>query len=210
MGIKERKAREKRARRELILRSAQKVFLTKGFEQTTIEDIAAEAELSKGALYLYFKSKEELYMAVFRKGLERLYEQMDALRADFGKVEAERLLRRLMEVYYNFFHRNPEFVYTTSQVYHGRIQEKVAEETWVAVVNLGKDCLEVLVETITQGVQDGTFRKVDCRKTANCLWAATTGVMIMAEDEPGPRVIDFSQRELLDQTFELFFYSLRK
>jgi len=72
MGIAERKEREKQQRREEIIQAAEKVFFTKGFEKSTMDDIAEHAELSKGTLYLYFKSKEDLHMAVARKAIGML------------------------------------------------------------------------------------------------------------------------------------------
>jgi len=69
MGIAERKEREKQQRREEIINAAEKVFISKGFDQSTMDDIADEAELSKGTLYLYFKSKEQLHMEVARKAI---------------------------------------------------------------------------------------------------------------------------------------------
>ena len=61
MGIAERKEREKEQRRKAILDAAEKVFFEKGLKYSTMDDVAEEAELSKGTLYLYFKNKEELF-----------------------------------------------------------------------------------------------------------------------------------------------------
>ena len=61
MGITERKEREKLQRREDILNAAERVFFSKGHKNSTMDDVAEEAELSKGTLYLYFKSKEGFY-----------------------------------------------------------------------------------------------------------------------------------------------------
>ena len=60
MGIAERRQREKESRIRHIRDSAAAVFFEKGFEAATMEDIAARAEISKAAIYLYFKSKEDL------------------------------------------------------------------------------------------------------------------------------------------------------
>lgn len=209
MGIQERKAREKRARQELILNAAQEVFLSKGFEQTTIEDIADKAELSKGTLYLYFKSKEDLYVAVFLDGLEHLYQQINSLRDEFGTTDTDILLKNLLDIYYDFFHQSPEFIYTTSRVYHGRIQEKVDPSIWEATINMAKACLKVFADIIEQGGRDGIFREVDHWKTASAFWAALTGVMMVIEDE-NPQFIKIPQKELLDYTFELFMHTLCK
>ena len=64
MGIQERKERERERRRQQIIVAAKKVFSEKGFNKATMDDIAGEAELSPGTLYLYFKNKEELYLVV--------------------------------------------------------------------------------------------------------------------------------------------------
>ena len=56
MGIAERKEREKLQRRNDIIDAAERLFFQHGFETPTMDDVAREAELSKGTLYLYFKS----------------------------------------------------------------------------------------------------------------------------------------------------------
>ena len=59
-----RKEKEKEQRRNIILDVAQQLFFSKKYDEITIEEIANKAQLAKGTLYLYFKSKEELYSAV--------------------------------------------------------------------------------------------------------------------------------------------------
>jgi AcrR family transcriptional regulator len=62
-------------RRRAILDAARKVFARKGFADGIMDDIAAEAGLAKGTLYLYFGSKKEIYKAL-------LHHDMEALKAD--------------------------------------------------------------------------------------------------------------------------------
>lgn len=69
MGIAERKEREKQQRREGIIKAAEKVFYSLGLENATMDDVAAEAELSKGTLYLYFRNKEMLHVEVARRAI---------------------------------------------------------------------------------------------------------------------------------------------
>ena len=73
MGVNERKKREKLKRANDIINAAEKVFFKKGFENATMDDIAAEAELSKGTLYLYFDTKEALYAEIGMRGNDILY-----------------------------------------------------------------------------------------------------------------------------------------
>eukprot|EP01156_Anaeramoeba_ignava_P003342 Anaeramoba_ignava/a221986_9.p1 GENE.a221986_9~~a221986_9.p1 ORF type:complete len:213 (-),score=-0.67 a221986_9:772-1410(-) len=70
MGISERKQREKERRKSEILDAAEKLFFSKGFDETTMDDVAENAELSKGTLYLYFKNKEELFLELSYRGME--------------------------------------------------------------------------------------------------------------------------------------------
>jgi len=88
MGIKERKEREKEYRRLSILDAAQKVFFTKGIEECTMDDIANEAELAKGTLYLYFKSKEDIRYEISLRGVEILNKQLhDVLDENLSGLE---------------------------------------------------------------------------------------------------------------------------
>ena len=72
MGIKERKRREREIRRQQIQKAAKELFILKGFNSTTIEDIAKKAELSPATIYLYFKNKEDLFSAMCAEGLEEV------------------------------------------------------------------------------------------------------------------------------------------
>jgi len=76
MGIYERRQREKGQRRIQIITAARKVFSTKGFNAATMEEIALEAQLTPGALYLYFKSKEDLHTLLSIEILKHLADKI--------------------------------------------------------------------------------------------------------------------------------------
>ncbi len=81
MGIIERKEREKEQRREEIIGSAEQVFFEKGLQVATMDEIAEQAELGKSTLYLYYKSKEDLYLAVLLRGTEILLHKFEKVAA---------------------------------------------------------------------------------------------------------------------------------
>src|SRR3954470_22154723 len=60
-----------------ILEAARKVFARKGFDQTTVDDIAAAAGVAKGTLYLYFRSKRDIYLAALKEGVLALHAESD-------------------------------------------------------------------------------------------------------------------------------------
>jgi AcrR family transcriptional regulator len=76
MGIIERREREKSIRRSLILECATKVFSKYGFDRATMEMIAKEAELSKGAIYLYFADKDVLFKSIALKAFLEIEEKI--------------------------------------------------------------------------------------------------------------------------------------
>ncbi|MFX0049611.1 MAG: TetR/AcrR family transcriptional regulator [Candidatus Hermodarchaeota archaeon] len=67
---KSREERETELRQQIILEAAEKLFLSEGYEKTTMDEIARQSEYSKGTLYKYFKSKDELYLAIGIKAYE--------------------------------------------------------------------------------------------------------------------------------------------
>lgn len=70
--IQQRKEREKEQRRHEIIMKALELFTSRGYDDTIMEDIALEASLSKGTLYNYFDSKDDLYLAVASIAIRKL------------------------------------------------------------------------------------------------------------------------------------------
>ncbi len=87
MGITERRQREAEKRRQDILKAAQKVFWEKGFSGTTMPQVAAEAELAPGTLYLYFPSKDALYVELLVEGYDVLKERLHAQAKEMGSAK---------------------------------------------------------------------------------------------------------------------------
>ncbi len=85
------------AQEKRIIEGAAQVFAERGYRQTTIDQISQALQLSKGAIYIYFKSKEDLFVAV----LQSIYEQRFNLLStafqpdDSTRVKFERMLDRL-------------------------------------------------------------------------------------------------------------------
>lgn len=88
LGLRERK---KRLRLRRIVHAAEALFVEKGFTNTTIQDIADQAEVGLGTLYLYARSKEDLLVLVFKQHILRMIDQA------FDQVNpADELLEQMM------------------------------------------------------------------------------------------------------------------
>jgi len=165
MGTAERRQREKDRRRNEIVNAAERVFFTKGFESTTIDDIASAAELSKGTIYLYFEGKEGLHDAVVFRGVELLSgmfrEAVDGEEMGLGKVRA------IGETYIRFFKEHEDY-FNALLRFESHRKEEIA----------GDDPMMLVIDALKTGIDDGSIRRdIDPVKMAILLWGETTGVM---------------------------------
>ena len=208
MGIEERKEREKQARREAIVASAREIFFAKGFNATTMDEIAHKAELSKGALYLHFPSKEALYATILNEGLAILFDRIDE--AYQLNLPPDQMLRKLGEVRYRYYLDYPEY----SRIFFFREHKYVAQQLPRELIqdNMEKAMhyFQLLVGIIQQGIEQGLFAPADPRKSAVAYWGATNGVLFLFEDELNRELIGDDAKPMFLYTIELFIEALKK
>jgi len=208
MGISARKEREKQHRRETILAAARELFFEKGY-RTTMEEIAESAELSKGTLYLYFNSKDELYISVIMEGFRILEERIE--KAIKGVRGAE---KRMKAVYYAFIDHcleNREYFRITQYFLTEDARRNTSDELVDAVNRYSGNILERGARIIQEGVDSGTFREdIDSGALALITWRMSTGMLDLAVlgDDMGQGV--GISRELFDMAIEFIFDGIRK
>ena len=96
MGAKERRLREKQLRKDHILDTARSLLFKKGINATTMNQIARNAELSVGTLYLYFKNKEDLLLSIPAKHFLRHSSLIsNAFKIKEPKTKLTRLIREI-------------------------------------------------------------------------------------------------------------------
>lgn len=83
-----------RETRALLLRAAEKIFVRDGFEKADLSEIASAAGRTKGAIYAHFKSKEDLFVALFEQRTRVGIARFDEMRADSKNLKQNRLLLR--------------------------------------------------------------------------------------------------------------------
>jgi AcrR family transcriptional regulator len=97
-----------RRRREEILDRAGKIFAEHGYPGTDVQWIAQAVGVSKGTVYRYFATKQELFLAAVDRGVARMYEHIE--RAKQGVDDPFDLIRAAVHAYLQFFKKNPELV----------------------------------------------------------------------------------------------------
>ncbi|MBC8181765.1 TetR/AcrR family transcriptional regulator [candidate division KSB1 bacterium] len=211
MGITERKEREKERRRNEIINAAEKVFFTKGRVLATMDDVAEEAELSKGTLYLYFKNKEDLYLAINLRGMEILYGLF--LEASKKQKTGLEKARAIGSAYFRFYKEYPDY-FTALMYFEFHEMNLYTEQSMAAKCDMqGHDALYILIEAIELGIKDGSIRSdVDPVKAATVLWGHSTGLIQLISTK-GEHLQDdhgLDMNELIDYGFEMIEYSLQK
>ena len=101
MTVSDRKEREKEMRRKDIIDTAEKLFFEKGYENITMADIAEGTELARSTLYLYFKNKKEMYLAISIRGTQILNDRFKEC-YEKGETGIEKV-KMLMMAFYRFY-----------------------------------------------------------------------------------------------------------
>lgn len=209
MGIAERKEREKQLRREEIVMAAEKIFFSKGFDLSTMDDIAEEAELSKGTLYLYFKNKEDLHMAVARNSIRIL--RTVTSKVTEGAGTALEKLGRMGRAVIDFSRSDPDRMKSimtleemepqTLSVTNSDVQDLIYNESTVGTV----------IQLVEQGVKEKEIRAdVPVMLIAHTLWMTVLSVVRFVTMKPGLfEALELSQDQILESHFELVLNGIK-
>ena len=147
MGIKENNCGSGDETRRAILEAARKRFLHYGFKKTTIDEIAADAGIGKGSVYLHFETKEALLLTLAREVKRNVTDQMQAIAASLASPE-EKLRRMLLAAILS--------VHDVAQVtVHGT--ELVNELLSPRLMQCGQPEREAQLSLLTQVLTEGDF-----------------------------------------------------
>ena len=174
-AIADRRNRQKRGRKELILRAARGVFLSKGYSGATMDEIAYASGLSVGAVYLYFHNKPVLYLSLLESAMAK-QEQAIRRAALRGKDATEKILK-MAEAYADYFLREPEYFQALIFLQHGDLRIPESEGLVQNLARRGRELLRLVARLIKGGIDRGEFREVEPDNTALILWGAWNGVI---------------------------------
>lgn len=161
-------------RRAQIIEAAMKVFSEKGFEKARVDDIVAESGLSKGAVYWYFKSKDEIIQAAFDQFFDIDQQGLRQLVNQEGTVRQRLLDYGLMMIFYvGQIHDLLPLAY---QFYAEATRQGLMQQTFQRYFAIYAD---LLGELLRQGVEQGELRPVDKNLVATQLIAMMEGMILL-------------------------------
>ncbi len=200
MGIQERKEREKERRRQQIIVAAKRVFSERGFNKATMEDIAKEAELSPGTLYLYFKNKEELYASLSLRILQYLHIRVAHVNKEYG-LDAIQKLDALIEAMYDVYDFDPLIIINMFHLQSSETLKNLSEELLDEIKNLSKTSIGAIAAIFKEGIDQGVIKDHHPNALADIFWSLFSGVVLW---EASKKIID-DKKDYLKQTLRVSF-----
>ena len=166
-------------RKEQIAEAATKIFSEQGFDKARMDDIAAEAKLSKGTLYLYFKSKDAIITHLLDKLFARELSDLQSLKED-QRPASEKLLfftdqmiakmktwTKLIPIMYEFL---------------GRLfRQNVVQQAFKTYF---RSYLNLLTPIIQQGIDTGEFKAENAKDVAITIGAIFEGTILLWVYDP--------------------------
>jgi AcrR family transcriptional regulator len=170
MGIADRKAREKEALKELILKGAKKLFLEKGIEQTTIRNIADEIDYSVGTVYVYFKDKSAILHDLHSIGFQELGSYFKEL---FFIEDPMVRLRKMGLTYMKFALENSEMY---DLMFNVKAPMEFIESNENGDWHEGADTFGALRNTVAQCMEKGHFAGHNLEPLSFVIWSLVHGM----------------------------------
>ena len=155
--------------------AAMRVIARKGIAAATMQDIAEEAGVAKGTIYLYFKDRDELVDTTFENAITQLHERIDSAMEVHATFEAK--FRAALLTLFAFFRDNREFfrLYASQRFPEGsphrqRRQQRHCDQY--------RDRMRKMATLLTEAMERGEIRRMDPERLAIFLTEGTNAIVI--------------------------------
>lgn len=198
MGIAERKEREREEMRHLILEGAKKLFLENGYEKTSIRGIADAIEYSPATIYLYYRDKNELLLALHVLAFQKMMEEFSVVATIPDPFER---MKSLGNQYIKFALENPE-LYDLMFIMQAPIEALACNnETWED----GMRSFDYLKVVFGDCIGAGYFRAdVDIETACLTIWSYMHGLVTIYLKKRMEMIEEGKQMEGIQASFQLF------
>ncbi|MGB3467826.1 MAG: TetR/AcrR family transcriptional regulator [Cyclobacteriaceae bacterium] len=155
----------KRQKKEnLILDAAEQVFFPGGYEKAKMEDVAKACGMSKASLYFYFKSKEDIYMAITHRAFEELirryYHIIDKYQHLNGADRVKEIFKGYAEFSLKFYHYHEALFYYMSLLRNGELVDDSLKSSifYKKIQGIQNLPIAIVVDEIDAGKADGSIK----------------------------------------------------
>ena len=179
-AIRERKSREKDQRIQSILEAAEKVFFSKGYLKTTMDEIAFEAQISKPTIYQYFNTKEELYSSLMLPFLQEFGSQMERIEKKIVNkkyISGNDLVKDLFKIFVRSYEKAPDSLRVANIFFQQQdLINELSPETRLVISSKGKYDFELARVVFESAKAQGLIKNIDSYALSDIIWAFFLGL----------------------------------
>lgn len=201
MSIAERKQEEKQEMHKRILDAARKIFLDKGYEKTSMRNIASEINYSPGMIYFHFKDKSEIFHELHKEGFRLLLAQLKIL--DNVADPFERL-KAVGRVFIKFAQDNKDY-YNLMFIVDEPSKTSTGEGFQIA-----KEAITHLIHLVEECQETGRFTGMDVENFSFMILSSIHGICALFCKDRTTNFQNKSNEDLMEQGYECFVYLLEK
>lgn len=163
-------------RREKIIHHALRLFATKGLYATKVSDIAAEAQMSQGLLYHYFRSKEEIFTEIIRGAFEKM--NAAALGLEALPLPPKEKIQMALTQLLRGIEESEDFASTILLNAQAGVSDATPAEAQSILKAESMVPYEVVERILRAGQQDGTIKQHDAKEMAMVFWTTIKGLAL--------------------------------
>lgn len=199
---------EKAQRREDILDAAEQVFFSSHYDKVSLGSIAKQAGLSRTLMYVYFKDKSDLYLAILARASDELRRRF--VEAYDEQQTGGQQITALGYAYYGFFRDTPKYFHLfadTRALLSNLPGEPSPQElqTLAILADTSKACMGIMVTALANGVKDGSIDPQRCHdplQSAYFLRGMLHGVILTASTDLHRVNSQFTLEQLVEHSID--------
>ncbi len=176
MGVAERRKREKMWRRGHAIKAAMEIYNEEGYHAITMEKIAERSEISRAALYLYFKNKDEIFISAIVAHVEYFVHLLQGI-YDHREVLKDRLLEKLWECFQKFYEKDSVAFNASLYFRQNEIIRNLPEDLREKLAQAGSKATRLQHEIVQYGVNGGLFIKCNPKTLSEVIWTSFLGII---------------------------------
>ena len=191
----QRRDREKAQRIQSILEAAKRVFTSKGYLKSTMDEIALEAEVTKPTVYLYFKAKDDLFFTLMLPLIDDIRGQLEEVEESLasGKInDGGSLVAAIFRAFYHGYVTSPETFRIIQLFQQQGLMSELRPEVRAALNVKGRVNFDLGRRLLTRGMELGLIRKVNVYEMSDVIWGLIVGVIqledIKSDDQKGHKL----------------------
>ncbi|OGP84087.1 MAG: hypothetical protein A2Y95_05395 [Deltaproteobacteria bacterium RBG_13_65_10] len=192
--------------RRRVIDAAQEVFFRRGYEGASLDDVARLAGVAKGTLYVHFRNKAVLYLAVLTHNAGVFVHKMRLVFSGADRPDDQ--IRAIARFYFNHYRENPHYFQIFWAMENDQILGSIPRKLVDEVLGVFRESLAILEDAIRRGIERRMFRRVDPREAAVILWTMANGLLRLKARVAGRTLQSVDVDRLSQDAIEIFISGL--